>query len=439
MSDRERSLREELQRRLLAVRSKLPTSTLGRLGRLGLSALRGRRLMQPAGVDATPDLDALTAMIAAVGQLKGIAMKVGQIMSYIDVALPDDLRAALAVLQTHSPPMAFDQVREIVTADLGGRAAGLLEHMEATPVAAASIGQVHRTRLPDGTRVAVKVRYPEIEQAIVSDFRPAAIGTRLASLFYPGATIDAMVAEARERFLLECDYLHEAACQQRFAALYAGHPTLSVPAVHPEYGSRRVLTSAWVEGLSFEDWLATAPTDAERDRIGTALFEFYLGTLFRHGLYNCDPHPGNYVFRPGGRVAVLDYGCTRDFAPAFVSKLAALTHAVQADRREDLHRAFVDLGLVRDRRRYDFETARALVRSFYGPMLRDEVLVIAPGEAMTFSGIVRSKRELMKLTLPGEFLFLFRIRFGLMSVLARMGARANWLRLERAYLDPVGG
>jgi len=119
-----------------------------------------------------------------------------------------------------------------------------------------------------------------------------------------------MIEEARSRFLLECDYQHEARMQERFRNLYDGHPTIVVPPVFDEFCSTRVLTTGWMDGLSLDAWLASGPSQADRDRIGQALFEFYIGTLFQHGLYNCDPHPGNYVFLNDGRVAVLDYGCT---------------------------------------------------------------------------------------------------------------------------------
>jgi predicted unusual protein kinase regulating ubiquinone biosynthesis (AarF/ABC1/UbiB family) len=189
-----------------------------------------------------------------------------------------------------------------------------------------------------------------------------------------------------------------------------------------------------MEGEGLEAFLTRNPSPEVRDRLGQALFEFYVGSLFRHRLYNCDPHPGNYLFQREGTVGVLDYGCTREFEPAFVRKLAALTRAVHRDTREALHASFVELGLVREGQRYDFETARGLVRAFYGPMLRDQVQGIDLGEARGMRQVLDSKRQLMKLTLPGEFLFLFRIRFGLMSVLARLGARANWYRLEEEYV-----
>jgi predicted unusual protein kinase regulating ubiquinone biosynthesis (AarF/ABC1/UbiB family) len=449
MSDRERELGEVVRRRLLGIEGELPTSSLGRFGRAAVSAIRcgrlTRRHRRRGGEEgAEPDapspkeIEALVEMAASIGQLKGIAMKVGQILGYFGLDLPEEVRTALAALQTSSPPMPFDRVRAIVEAELGSRAPELLARMDPAPVAAASIGQVHRAKLPGGLAVAVKVRYPDVAAAIASDFRPASFGTRLAKILYPGARIESFVREARERFLLECDYLHEARSQERFARLYASHDTILVPEVHPAYCTASVLTTTFIDGMGFEAFLASSPPQPLRDRLGEALFTFYIGTIFEHGLYNCDPHPGNYLFLPAGRIALLDYGCTREFDRAFVQKLARLTLAVHTDAREDLHRALVELEMVREGKRYDHENARALLRSFYGPMLRDEILAVQPDEARSLSSLYEGKRALLKLSLPGEFLFLLRIRFGLMSILSRLGACANWYRLERRFLEVAG-
>jgi predicted unusual protein kinase regulating ubiquinone biosynthesis (AarF/ABC1/UbiB family) len=437
MSDRDRSLREDLERRLLAIGSKLPTSSLGRIGRTALAGLRGGRLAwRSKGSEAAPlDVDALAAIVASVGQLKGVAMKAGQLLSYLDLPLPPELRSALAVLQTHSPAMPFERVTEIVKSELGTKAPAVLEKMDPVPAAAASIGQVHRSTLPDGVNVAVKVQYPDIETAITNDFRSAAVGTSFVGLLVPRSNVDGIVGEARRAILEECDYEREANFQERFGRIFAGHPTLVVPAVHRSFSSRHVLTTTWMEGIGFSAFLSSAPPQAERDRLGEALFEFYVGTLFRHGLYNWDPHPGNYIVRADGRLAMLDYGSTREFDRAFVRKLAALTAAVHADDRRALHRSLIDLGMVQEATRYDYDAARTLIRSFYGPMLRDEVLSIAKGEAMPLRAVLETKRELLKLHLPGEFLFVLRIRFGVMSVLAQLGARANWYRLERRFAE----
>jgi predicted unusual protein kinase regulating ubiquinone biosynthesis (AarF/ABC1/UbiB family) len=405
--------------------------TAFRSGRMVVSA-RGR---DEASDEDDLDLEQLASIIGTIGRLKGVAMKMGQIMSYIDIAIPDELKDALSVLQTHAQPMPFEKVRALVMSALPDTGAVLLKEMEETPISSASIGQVHRSRLPDGTRVAVKVQYPEVADAIAADFGPASFGTRIASLFYPNARIDDFVKEARERFLEECDYLSEAHCQNVFRALYRDHEVLMVPEVHRAYCSQEILTSTFVAGIEFDELLRADPSQETRDRIGRALFEFYLGSLFRHQIYNCDPHPGNYIFLKDGRVAMLDHGCTRQFAPAFVAKLANLTRAVHADSQEALHRALIDLNMVREGKKYDYQTIRGFLRSFFGPMLVDEETTVDLSRAMEMREVFKKKRQLMKFSLPGEFMFLFRIRFGLMSVLSRLGTRANWFQEEKRYVN----
>jgi ribosomal protein L7/L12 len=287
--------------------------------------------------------------------------------------------------------------------------------------------------LPDGTPVAVKVRYPKIEEAVANDFGPAAVGGALATLFYPNASFASFVRAARARFLTECDYRREAGVMRRFAELYADHPILTVPAVHGDYSSRSVLTTTWVDGVHLDEYLASDPDQADRDFAGTALFELYVGTLFRHGIYNCDPHPGNYLFCDDGRVAVLDFGCSCELDAEWLESLAGLTRAVQDDDAALLHDALVELGIVRQGQAYDPWTARRLTRAFYGPMLRDETLTLEPGLAAEVREL--SRANLKQLNLPGEFLFLLRVRSGLAAVLAKMRARANWYRLDRDCVE----
>ncbi|MCP4198975.1 MAG: AarF/ABC1/UbiB kinase family protein [Proteobacteria bacterium] len=436
MSSKRSALKKEMIRGLMdGAGEKLPTSSIGRLGRTGFALLRSARMISAGCDDQEIDIEKVTKVIAAVGRLKGIAMKMGQIMSYIDMAMPDELRDALSVLQTHAQPMPFEKVRELVTAELGERGGKLLEHMEPTPISSASIGQVHKARLPDDTVVAVRIQYPEIAKAIAADFGPAAIGTKMASLLYPNMRMDDFVKEAKERFLEECDYLHEARCQHRFIELYHHHPIIVVPDVHGDFCSRTVLTTTFVHGLEFDAFLGTDPSNEKRNEIGEALFEFYLGSLFRYQIYNCDPHPGNYLFLDDGRIAMLDHGCTRQFEAGFVAKLANLTSAIHRDHPDGIHSALVDLMIVRDEKKYDYDMIRGFLRSFYGPMLKDEVCQVDMGSALEMREVMKKKMQLAKFALPGEFLFLFRIRFGLMSVLSRLGARANWYRLETRYLE----
>jgi predicted unusual protein kinase regulating ubiquinone biosynthesis (AarF/ABC1/UbiB family) len=438
MPDDEESLRTLLEKRLLEVVSDLPTSSLGRLGRTAQAAFRAGRMAWRRRGSAVPmDPEALASFITSVGQLKGIGMKAGQLLSYLDLPLPPELQSALAVLQTHSPPMPFDRVSTVLRRELGSNAEPLLARLQPVPAAAASIGQVHRGQLPDGTSVAVKVQYPDVDKALAADFRSATLGAGFVRLFAPGASADEALGAARRALLEECDYRREADYQERVARLYHGHPVLMVPPVHRDYCSRRVLTTSWAEGQRLDDYLASHPPQVERDRFGRALFEFYVGTLLRHGLYNWDPHPGNYLFSFDGRLTMLDHGSTRDFDPTFVSKLVELSRAVHEDDGQALHRALVGLGMVTEGKPYDHDAARRLVRSFFGPMSRDAEVAIAPGEARPLTEVFATKRQFLELHIPGELLFVLRIRFGLMGVLARLGSRANWYRLEREF-SPAG-
>lgn len=419
-------------RRLFSEPSTLKTSGLGRLARtasagigLGVRAALGRQSPQ----DFLP-------IVRSLGELKGLAMKLGQILSYVDDTLPPEARQLLSILQTHSPPSSFDTIAASVRAELGDRAEELLAGMDPKPIASASIGQVHRAVLGDGSHVAVKVQYPEIEDAIRNDFRTADAAIRIVKSLAPG--VETFVDEARERLLEECDYRLEASWQQRFSTLYAGHPVLRVPGVLLDFTGRRVLTTRFQEGIRFDDWLAGDPPQAERNRLGEALYELYLGSLYRYGLFNADPHPGNYLFAPDGALVVLDYGCVRAFSEADVRALAALRSAVRAGDETRIKDALEALGAPPYGAK-EVEPARALLRAFFGPTLDDHQTRIEIASNTKMRSILADKKTFMRLRLPGKLLFLFRIKFGLHAVLGRMAAEANWFRLEQQWLEHQAG
>jgi predicted unusual protein kinase regulating ubiquinone biosynthesis (AarF/ABC1/UbiB family) len=407
----------------------VPTTALGRMRRTAGAALRAaasaaRRGGGLAGLDEV----AIERLVESLGELKGIAMKMGQILSYIDDALPPETRKLLATLQKWSPPAPFAQVRETLEEEFGPRAATLVAAMMEAPASSASIGQVHRARL-EGVDLAVKIRHRGIDEAIRADFRATRAGVALARMLMPGGTVDDVVEEARTTFLEECDYSLEARRQVRFEELYRGDPDLIVPRVHHDWSSARVLTTTWHEGLGFEEYLAQDPPQRERDRVGAALYRFYLGTVYRHGLFNADPHPGNLLFADAGRVVVLDYGCVREFERQMVSRLAALSAAVRSGDEGKMREALIALG-AKDPGAKRFFTAAELLRSFYGPILRPGRSRISAGIGAALREVVAKKRQVASLGLPGRLLFLFRIRFGLYAVLARIGAEVDWQALE---------
>ena len=413
----------------------IPTSSLGRLRRTATTALRGgmdQLLGRLAGGEAF-DARAIERIVLSLGELKGIAMKVGQILSYVDAPLlTPEARELLAVLQRRAQAMPFAVVEATLRAELGARAGHLWATLEREPYAAASIGQVHRARLPDGTPVAVKVLHAGVEEAIRADFRSAQLGKALARLIAPGAEVAEVIAEARERFLEECDYALERARQQRFAEIYRGHPSIAIPEVYEEWCSPRVLTTRWSEGLRLEDFAREA-TRRARDRAGEALYEFYLGTLYRHGLFNADPHPGNLLFGEEGSVTLLDHGCVREFDRATVIGVAALSTAVREDSRQGIMNALHRLGARPPEDDASFEVTRGLLGGFFQPTLERGARPMRGDVTVEARQLLANKRAMLRIRLPGRLLFLFRIRFGLYSVLSRVGAIRDWRALEERY------
>ncbi len=419
-----------------------PGAGLGRFARLLRGGLGLARSVAGRRGDEGPtekELAKIEALVTRLGALKGLPMKMGQIMSYLELDLPEESRRILGLLQTQSPATAFDRVEAILREDLGARAEALLAGLDRTPASVASIGQVHRGRLPDGAEVAVKVRHPDIEAAIRSDFRSARVGVTFAAALMPGmgATAKDFAAEMEARLLEECDYALEATRQERFAALHAGHPVIVVPAVHRAFSGPRVLTSAWEEGADLEAFRARA-SQAERDRAGAALFELYIGTLYRHGLFHADPHPGNYRFRPDGRVVVFDYGCVREFEPDVAAAFVALAEAVRADDRARITAALWGLGAAPSANDAAYAHLRGLLRSFFGPMLVTGPHRIEGRIVVDARRLMRDKLAIARLRLPGRLVFLFRIRFGLFAVLSRLGSVNDWAALEQGFARQLG-
>jgi ribosomal protein L7/L12 len=244
--------------------------------------------------------------------------------------------------------MSVSRVTKILRTELGPGATTLIDSLEPAPISSASIGQVHRARLPDGTLAAIKVQYPGIASAIKADFGPASAAGKVAAWLYPTSRVKSFMKEAKARTLAECDYRAEARHQADFAARYADHPTIAIPAVHARYCTERVLVTTFCDGSGFGEWLATDPPQDARQAIGAALVAFYAGSALRFGVLPGDPHPGNYLVTRDGRLAIVDHGCTRTFAPA-QAELVLDTDDEQAARRGAIELGAESLLLLRVR------------------------------------------------------------------------------------------
>ena len=294
--------------------------------------------------------------VAVLGDMKGVAMKVGQLLSFLDTgAIPDRHRVAyqqiIGALQADAPPMPFETVLDVLERELGQPAGETFAWIGERPIAAASIGQVHAARLPDGREVVVKAQYPGVADAIRADLQNtellasfASLGAKLSPIRVT-ADPSAIVEEVTERISEELDYRIEAANQTEFHAHYEGHPFIRIPEVVPTLSTERVLVMDRRDGLRWT--AALEQPQALRDSWGEAIYRFVFGSLYDFGTFNADPHPGNYLFHDDGGVTFLDFGCVKRFSPEQVAAMRRISAAVFADDDADtLFESFVGLGCI---------------------------------------------------------------------------------------------
>jgi predicted unusual protein kinase regulating ubiquinone biosynthesis (AarF/ABC1/UbiB family) len=376
-------------------------------------------------------------LLDRLDEMKGFAMKVGQILSYVDGAVPPKVQERLRALQQGQRTLEPDVVRRQIEDALGGRIDDLFERFDDAPIAAASIGQVHRARVR-GQDVAVKVQYPHVADTFRSDFRQLRGVAALAGL---GTAVDgkALVAELEARFLEECDYGREAAWQRAFRDALADLDGAFVPDVVSDRSAATVLTTAFVDGASFYEFVATAPQEA-KDRAGLLLFEASFRCIFRHGAIQADPHPGNYLFTPDGRVALLDWGCVRAYDREWIDRWRRLARAVLDHDRRAFDDAFRATGMVGSSK-FDFEAQYAQLRHLYAPLDGGRYTFTPEYVAATMEFAKPGNPNLRRLAMPPEWLWTNRLHFGLYSVLAALRAtgdfRAAYERVLAAPWEPV--
>ena len=380
-----------------------------------------------------------------LGGMKGALMKVGQMASYVDDGLPEPVRQALATLQAGAPPMSSDLAAEVVERELGRPPDELFVEWDPEPIAAASIGQVHRAVAvdPEDGReraVAVKVQYPGVADAIDADLANTELLGALLRQGFSGLDPADMVAEIRERITEELDYRREAANQAHFASFYRGHPFFAVPAVLPQFSTGRVLTSELVVGATWQELLTW--DQHQRDLAGEGLFRFVFRSLYRMRAFNGDPHPGNYLFHGDGRITFLDFGLVRYFSEAETATFAAMVKAAALDHDAAEFRRIVEqAGLLRAGAPVPTEEAGAYFSQFYEPVAEDRVMRWTKDYA---SGIVRHTFDRTSpiaqyATVPRAFVFIQRINLGLYALLGDLGATGNYRRMAEELWPFVDG
>jgi predicted unusual protein kinase regulating ubiquinone biosynthesis (AarF/ABC1/UbiB family) len=433
---------------------KIPKSRVSRSARVGLRAgFEGARFAgaKASGVVRGSDrqrehmedvaLESAERMVDTLGTMKGAAMKMGQLASFIDTDyLPDEYRELyqrkLGQLRTSAPSMPWEKVCKVIDSEYDEPCVDVFESIEQEAFAAASIGQVHRAVLHDGRRVAVKVQYPGIDAALRADLSNAGMILRLAKALAPGLDAKAVGAELKERVLEELDYEYEAQNQRAFARAYRGHPFIYVPDVITRLSRNRVLVTEYVEGRGFEE--VKQLDQEERTRFGEIVFRFYLGSIYQLQHFNADAHPGNYVMLEDGRVAFLDFGMTKRLDLEQIRLEEEVIKARLDHDPERLRQKLHELGFLRDPKRVEAERLMKHVDAVGGWYLEDVEREVTPEYVMGVIAAMSDPRSdfyalMRRENVPANELMGRRMEIGVLAVLGQLRARRNWHRIAREW------
>ncbi len=399
---------------------------------------------------ARRQLETAKQIVGVLGTMKGAAMKLGQVMSFLDLGLVapeyrEEFQQELGKLRDAAPTVSFEQMKAVIEDDLQEPISAVFGSFEQEPIAAASIGQVYRATLKeDGREVAVKVQYPGVASAVRADLQNLDIIIRLFKRMTPGIDAKAIATEVKERIGEELDYELEAQNQRSLARIYAGHPFITVPEVISSLSHERMLVTEFVRGVGFEE-LRGYPQE-QRNRLGEILFRFFLGCLYRHRQFSGDPHPGNFMLLEDGRVAFLDFGLFKRMDRESVEMELDCQRAVIEHNAQALHEVLARSGFLPEPERVDPEHLLAFIESaIWWYTTADEVVELTPQiatEVMIESSDPRSSyfREMRHQDMRAEHLFGRRTEMLTLAVLSQLRASANWHRIAREWIygeEPV--
>ncbi len=375
---------------------------------------------------------------AALGGLKGPIMKVAQMMATIPDALPEEFASQLAELQTNAPPMGWPFVKRRMAAELGKGWQDKFQSFEKEAAAAASLGQVHRAVHPDGTPLACKLQYPDMQSAVEADLNQLnllfSIHRRMDRSIDTGEIAEEIGARLRE----ELDYELEAAHMALYRTILADNDLIEVPDVYDELSTGRLLTMNWLEGRPILEFKDAAPDI--RNRIATAMFHAWWFPFSHYGAIHGDPHLGNYAVRPDHGINLLDFGCIRIFRPEFVMGVVSLYRALLHDDHDMAVHAYETWGF-RNLSKELIETLNIWSGFIYGPLLDDRVRTIADGVKPSDYGrkqafeVRKRLKELGPVTPPREFVFMDRAAIGLGAVFLHLDAELNFFELFNAAIE----
>ncbi len=403
----------------------LPMAAIGRAA-IGL----GKRIGGKSGDYVAQEMQARAAdqIFRVLGELKGGAMKMGQALSVLEAALPEEYaapyRETLTKLQDSAPAMSAQTIHQVIAKELGDDWRKRFVEFDDEPKAAASIGQVHKAIWRDGREVAVKIQYPGADIALVNDLNQASALARAIGVWIPGLDAKPLIAEARERVAEELDYLQEAEFQRKFAYAFEGDDEFVVP--HVVSASPHIIVSEWVDGTPLSKVISKV-TQKERNRAGLLYQRFLLSGPLRAGLMHADPHPGNYRITEDGRLCVFDFGAVAQMPGGFPKSTAKLLSIAFKGDAENVVTAMREEGFLKPNIKVDPEAIMQYLAPFTEPAAEKEFQFSREWLQGVFSKINNPRDPnfniAFKLNLPPSYLLIHRVWIGTIGVLCQLNAK----------------
>jgi predicted unusual protein kinase regulating ubiquinone biosynthesis (AarF/ABC1/UbiB family) len=441
----------ELPRRAAARTARLAALPIGFAGRTAFGM--GRRIGGAPAEAVMTEVQQRTAeqLFRTLGELKGGAMKVGQALSIMESALPEEIaapyRAQLTRLQDAAPPMSATTVHGVLSRELGSQWRRKLVEFDDNPAAAASIGQVHRGRWKDGREVAVKIQYPGAGEALMADLRQIARVARTFGGMVPGIDIKPLVAELQDRVAEELDYELEAQAQQAFATEFRDDPEVFVPDVVA--GTGTVLVSEWVDSHASLARLIAEGTQQQRDHYGERYVRFLFAGPARTGMLHADPHPGNFRVLPTadgalGGMGVVDFGAVARLPEHGLPRsIGSLMRIAMLNNYADVLDALREEGFVKPHIRIDPDDLRDYLGPFIDPAREERFRFSREWMREQFQRL-NDPREpgytmTLKLNLPPSYLLIHRVWIGGIGVLCQLEAEAPFREVLTESLPGFAG
>ena len=376
---------------------------------------------------------------AILGGLKGPLMKVAQILSTIPDALPPEYAEELAQLQANAPPMGWSFVRRRMQGELGADWQSKFTSFGQDAAAAASLGQVHRGTLPDGTDVACKLQYPDMPSIVDADLKQLRLAMNLYQRMDSAIQGADIYTEIAERLREELDYLREAAQMRLYQIMLANDPLITVPTAIEGYCTPRLLTMSWLEGRSLQGVIDESPSLEIKNRIAQSLFHAWYLPFYQFGVIHGDPHMGNYQVRADYGLNLLDFGAIRVFPPRFVGGVIELYEAIRDGDDEKAHHAYEGWGFE-NLSKEQMAILNQWAAFVYEPLLDDRVRKIQEnGDSQYGRSVVEKVHAGLQATggvkPPREFVLMDRSAIGLGSVFLRLGAELNWSRMFQEMVE----